>query len=365
MERRQVSTPKAFFESERDRFYSDWMLSYWRELFQNSVDAGAKNIDITITAAPSRGAFDDVAPELDEVTRIVFADDGHGMTQEVLDKVYFSVGATTKQDGDNIGGYGRARLMTCFSNVRYSILTTDRFVMGDGPDWVNYDLDTALSELAAAETKLASIEGIQVDRALTGLRADAAMISETMARDGYKGCRIEVDLDPTRGRSYRRPGVEEMLSKLETYLGESQLSPKVTINGMSPEDCFGTRAGRLHARRGPVRRTLSADVGGQIEEFANVHLSEGAKAGHKGKVIVRVDGASMFVETIRTDIQVIIELHKDKARDVMTSNRDGLKTEYRDAMQALLQEIAIDNMSALRERKPETETIAGDRKSVV
>lgn len=358
MERRQVSTPKAFFESERDRFYSEWTLSFWRELFQNSVDAGAKVIDIRVDAAPSRGTFDDPAPELAEVTRIVFSDDGCGMTQDVLDRVYFSIGASTKQGGDSIGGYGRARLMTCFSNVRYSILTTDRFVIGDGPDWVNYDLGRAVDQIETALIKLGAQDGERAERALDGLRADASMVLSALAQDGYRGCRIEVDLDPTKGYGSRRPTRDNMLAKLREYLSESQLSPKVMINGETAEEFFKVE-GRLQARRGPVRRTLTAIGEGDPVEFANVHLSEGAKAGHKGKAIVRVAGASMFVEDIAGDIQVIVELDPEHAREAMTSNRDGLRNEYRSAFQLLLQEIAVDTKSALRERKSERVTIEG------
>jgi hypothetical protein len=49
METQNVRVYKSSFRSERDTFYSDWTMAFWREFFQNSVDAGAKNIAISIS----------------------------------------------------------------------------------------------------------------------------------------------------------------------------------------------------------------------------------------------------------------------------------------------------------------------------
>src|SRR3546814_5023004 len=95
-------------------------MSFWRELFQNSVDAGAKAIRVSSSNEAGKGSFGR-DPSLENVVRIVFDDDGCGMDRDVLDDVYFAPGETTKKDGEFTGGYGRARLMTCFSQVRYGI----------------------------------------------------------------------------------------------------------------------------------------------------------------------------------------------------------------------------------------------------
>src|SRR4051794_11863551 len=55
------------------------------------------------------------------------------MTRETLEKVYFSVGASSKTDTDgSIGGMGRARMMTCFSMEFWSIRSQDYVVIGRG-----------------------------------------------------------------------------------------------------------------------------------------------------------------------------------------------------------------------------------------
>jgi predicted metal-dependent hydrolase len=123
-----VITPKSFFIKER-QMYSNWQFSFWRELFQNSTDAGAKNIRVTIT---DKG---------NNVLGIDFDDDGSGMTRQVLEEVYFKLGESTKTGGNTVGGYGRARVLTCFSMKNYTIHTLNSLVQGDGGYYEIADVD--------------------------------------------------------------------------------------------------------------------------------------------------------------------------------------------------------------------------------
>ncbi len=362
MELQEVRVPKSSFRSERDTFYSDWTLAFWREFFQNSVDAGARNIAISLSTEKARGSFNLDADTDENVTRIVFDDDGKGMSADVLRNVYFAIGESTKgTEAGSVGGFGRARLMTCFSQKRYSILTGDSFVMGDGPKYVLYDLPAAERQVAMAIEKLRSEDGKDV--AIDGLASDRQLIAKAVDADGRKGCRVEVDLDHVRTKSWHRlPTESVMAERLKEYLSESQIPANVTINGMSPEEFFKADS-KLQARRGPVKRTMEADTEEGKVEFATVHQSEGAKAAHKGKMIVRVDGASMYAESINApEVQVILEIKTDLSRAVLNSNRDGIREPYRSVVAGLLQELAIDNISALAEKASKTSyRIAGDK----
>ena len=361
MELQEVRTPKEFYRSERDAFYSDWTIAFWREFFQNSVDAGAKNIAITISTEKARGSFNLDAENDDSVTRIVFDDDGRGMSAETLKDVYFAIGKSTKgTEEGSVGGFGRARLMTCFSQKRYSILTGDSFVMGDGPQYVLFPLREAREELNRALDKLFSDATMST---IEGLNRDVDLIVDAIRNGGRKGCRVEVDLDHVRTKSWHKVPTEEVMAKrLKEYLAESQVPASVTINGQTPEEYFKAET-RLQARRGPVKRTLVADTEEGKVEFATVHQSEGAKAAHKGKMIVRVDGASMYNESINApDVQVILEIKTELSRTVLNSNRDGIREPYRSVVAELLQELATDNISALTERASKTSyRIAGDK----
>jgi hypothetical protein len=80
---RKVTIHKSFFKKERDGFYSDWSIAFWRELFQNSVDAGAQNIRIYIDQKEGRGSFGNFRADPPNIVRVVFADDGCGMRHEL------------------------------------------------------------------------------------------------------------------------------------------------------------------------------------------------------------------------------------------------------------------------------------------
>jgi hypothetical protein len=117
-----ITIPKSFFVKER-RMYSCWQFAFWREFFQNSIDANATRIDIYTT---------DLG---DGLSRIRFVDNGVGMSRETLENVYFRLGATSKEGEDMVGGFGRARILTCFSMRDYQIHTRDNLVQGDGGDY--------------------------------------------------------------------------------------------------------------------------------------------------------------------------------------------------------------------------------------
>lgn len=117
MESGTVALSPRFFANEL-KAYSDWREAFWRELVQNSVDAGCRNIDVRFTGS-------------EDEPLVTFRDDGPGMSRETLRNVYFQLGATTK-GADDIGGFGRARMLTCFAHASYSVKSRDYLATGSG-----------------------------------------------------------------------------------------------------------------------------------------------------------------------------------------------------------------------------------------
>lgn len=123
----QVTVPADFFRNEL-RIYSDWRTSFARELLQNATDARPSKIEI---------AFED----RDGHGRVTFRDDGDGMSRAVLEDVFFALGRTTKEGTDSIGGFGRARIIICFAQVRYTISTGNLRVEGHGGEYTISEVD--------------------------------------------------------------------------------------------------------------------------------------------------------------------------------------------------------------------------------
>jgi hypothetical protein len=126
----RVKIGPKFFANEL-RVYRDWITAFWRENIQNSFDAGAHRIDITIGEG-----------SCPETKSVIVSDNGCGMTRETLEEVYFTLGETTKNDANSVGGFGKARILTCFAQKRYVLRTNKLYVEGSGAEYKITDTET-------------------------------------------------------------------------------------------------------------------------------------------------------------------------------------------------------------------------------
>ncbi|MGY3582263.1 hypothetical protein ACVIGB_000812 [Bradyrhizobium sp. USDA 4341] len=365
---RLVVPDKSFFVKERASLYNQWLISWWRENMQNSVDAGAKTIRIDISDAPAKGSFGR-EPTPDRVTRVVFSDDGVGMDEATIDNVFFRMGATTKDDETSVGGFGRARIMTCFSQVRYSIETRDRYVEGDGPEYLNFSRSEAIDALgrwqhAASERVDASGDSEQAALHRAATDAIAADRARLASADAFSGCRLEVDLPPDeRDRNGHRSTPEGMLNTLQVYLAQSDLKCEVIINGepyQKPSVKYAKRKA-LYATVGKDAIDESWIANRRIEtklrpdgdydvKFATIRIvpSEDAPQGTRDKLIYRVHGASMFSEYTSVSSALFLEIEPAIARQVLTANRDGLKEPFSSAVEDYKRLLATDAQQATK-----------------
>ena len=197
-----IAISNRFFQHDLDT-YSDWKKAFWRELVQNSVDARARRLDFTIEKLEGGGC------------KATLQDNGPGMTEETLRNVYFRLGETTKEGkADQIGGHGRARILTCFAHESYSIHTQKLQCSGKGGQF----------EISYAKKKNA-------------------------------GCRVEVTIN--------QADAYDMESSLRNYLSTCQISSYCTINGAPFSDWLYRRRatrqvsfGTLHVTRVHPRRLM-------------------------------------------------------------------------------------------------------------
>jgi hypothetical protein len=287
-----VELPRKFFIKEREQAYSDWKTAFWRELIQNSVDAGSAVITIT---AESIFSVDDT-----RTVRVTFADDGCGMDRETLEAVYFRLGESTK-DEDTLcaGGFGRARVLTCFSMKKYTIESGTLLVTGSG---ASYEIE-----------------------------------------DGFEpvvGCKLTIDVEDVY--------CDDFIDELELYLMQCEL-PNVafTINGVAYAGGYSV---------GKHARNLVTDKRDMDNWFAEVyHETDGIPPQHLGLAIVRVNGLSMFMERHNGEGQLTIELKPEISRKILTANRDGFHCAYDQVWNAFRRELASETMSALKPKLPTLE----------
>lgn len=116
----QVKVPNEFFAKSKLE-YADWRWAFFRELIQNSYDAGASNIDFTISS------------ESDAYV-IKCVDNGSGMNRDILENVLLCLGGS-KKENNAVGGFGYAKSLLFFAHLGYSIRTQDCCVTGSGGDY--------------------------------------------------------------------------------------------------------------------------------------------------------------------------------------------------------------------------------------
>jgi hypothetical protein len=276
-----ITIPREFFTKERNTVYSTWRFAFWRELIQNAVDAGSTKVDI-------------LTETLGEDLKIVFSDNGCGMSEDVLSNVYFSLGKSTKDGSSGIGGFGRARILTCFSMVYYKIWTQDNYVDGSG----------------------ASYELVKLDE-----RVD--------------GCRLEIMVDGTSDSM--------MVSHLKDYVRASDLKTTITLNG--------EEINNISLPLGSHVRDLVVE--GEDKSFAKVYVTKGEMDYY---MLVRVNGTLMYREYVGVPHRITIELDPERSREILTASRDSLHDKYRKAVAAYRDELTSNTSRAIKSDKNKVKT---------
>lgn len=289
-----VRLSSEFFVKERDQTYACWQIAIWRELFQNSIDAGAREIRINLKSDGAK-------------SRLSFSDNGPGMSREVLENVYFAVGATTKTGAGQIGGMGRARILTCFSMEEYHIRSHNYEVIGHGGEYEVVD-----------------------------------------CLDNHHGCSLTIIVD-----CYETT----LRTNLNNFLNESSINAKIYI-----DDVLYVKT----ENNDKFIKDLKTDGG---VSFAKVYIDKSITSYVS---LIRVNGVSMYSTYTGGDHRIIIELNPAMSRDILTSNRDGLRDEYSKVFHKFIEEMMVDVKSALKpkiERKVRNRTNTpylrvGDKKEI-
>lgn len=272
-----LKVPHSFFVKERN-LYDGWQVAVFREFFQNSTDpsAGSSRINVNITSENG-------------MTKIVFSDDGKGMTRHVLENVYFVMGESSK-GAESTGGFGMARTITNFSMERYEIETNDCHVIGSGAEYIINDLYPV-----------------------------------------YRGCKITIYMKSVDG------SVDDMIQACHEYLTYSWIDVNVYINNVRWTNWL---------KRGRLTRDLVCDD----RTFASVYVNKSGNSVNNHYMVIRVSGACMYRRYIKADASVLVEIEPSINREVLVANRDSMNRKYRSVLDDFIDEISADSKSALKDK---------------
>ena len=301
---KSIIVPKEFFRNERNNIYGNWRTAFWRELLSNSLDAGAGRIHIRTRFSEDRLMVD-------------FMDDGRGMDRDTIENVYMRLGASTKVGDDgSVGGFGRARILTCFGQDSYTIRTRNLYVRGDG---AQYSID----ETDRTATGTALVIGIDDNRPEALQRALLNVLKQSSIRSA-----VTLDLVTSR------PCGSEM--------------PVIDLAQAPREETTGRQRFRDWSRKGRAFGELADESG----VWGRLHVNGGAHA-LKGRAIIRVSGMAMYDEHISENLQVTVDLDAARAREVLTASRDSIRPAFRDELQKVFNKISADRTSTFREKAAE------------
>lgn len=262
------TTPEMFRQELRG--YADWPKAFAREMLANALDEGASRIEVEFVGEHT----------------IAVTDDGPGMTAAHLDEYFFRLGRSSKGDGPTIGGFGRARVLTCFAQDGYRIRTRTLQVQGVGGQ---YTIEDGHPDLA--------------------------------------GTRFEVDLADRRG--------PEVRDALEALLSVSHLTPTVVVDGQE------------RPRLSPMGRAtrILRDADGRPWARLWVRPNE-----HPfGVLLVRAGGLAMHGRRqYASDDHVVIDLYIARSRDILTSARDGLRAEFQAQVDEFLSDLGSNRRKAMK-----------------
>lgn len=103
--------------------YADWHWAWVRELAQNGIDAGSKNLHFLVHTND------------DGNTEATCWNDGPSMDRETLLDKFLCLGGTTKTFEDSVGGFGIAKTVIALAHKHYRIETGPFCVEGSGGEF--------------------------------------------------------------------------------------------------------------------------------------------------------------------------------------------------------------------------------------
>ena len=285
-----VQIPPSYFAEMPCMDYSSPEKAVPREFFQNSIDAGARNINVY---GQSNG--------------VTVEDDGSGMNRDTLVNRLLSLGGSLKND-NSAGGFGKAKEVLYFCWPSYCIHTNGHLVIGAQNKYHIFDLPEKLHRKGTASH--------------ITLWNDPEIVKQFFSRTSPP---------------YAFTSCDYFLTHFQTAASLCKTKAVISIDGARVEmEPWGRKIGEN------LNLGMTIYKNAKSVEFNNV-------------VMVSVRGLNMFASGLSAEGAFFVNFSHD-SKDVLTSNRDGLKGEYKEALDAWMQDIASDTRTMAREKVEETLT---------
>lgn len=268
--------------------YRNWRMALAREFIQNCVDAGACNIHILFNP---------------DSRTLTVADDGCGMSRDILENKLLCMGGTSKRGDGTLGCFGKAKEILFFGWESYRIITRQ----AGGPTW--------------------RVDGI-------GSQYEIGAPSEALPRPGTV-CTIQFSSEGE---------LEQTCVAFRRYLAWCEMPCHVQLTEPSGRRLL-YRAGICPRLAGHVlKRRFPLEAGGQ--RWAALKVYESPRQRNYIPYMVRSRGVLMLSESrwVPGESQIVVVCEAlASSRVIYTANREALIWEpYGRSLGKALDEATID-----------------------
>lgn len=119
----QVKAGKRFFSNALKDYGHNWPEKWWREAIQNSVDAGARNVQCLIEKQDDGNVL------------VSVIDDGKGMDPHTVEHKFLVLGETTKEgEAGAAGGFGKAKELLILPWLGWEVHSRETVARGVGDE---------------------------------------------------------------------------------------------------------------------------------------------------------------------------------------------------------------------------------------
>ena len=198
--------PEFFAKAFND--YANWQWAIMREFFQNSVDCGSRTI--TVICYDENGR-----------THLEVKNDGKPMSEDILVEKLLALGGSGKNfEGENTGGFGKAKEILYFCHESYRIRSANLTIEGNG---AVYTLTENGEHLSGTHSKIV-IEGEHAEE----------LIRQTNCWIDLAQCKAEFVINGTfRAAELKKGSPRRGLGFGKVYSNKSgEYQMVVRINGM-------------------------------------------------------------------------------------------------------------------------------------
>ncbi len=325
-----------FYFLDRLDAYDRWDSAFWRELLQNSRDAGATRIDLSSSQATYT---DPKTGEARPAILCVCRDNGSGMDRDTLKRAFFTLGGSVKPAGA-VGGFGDAKELILVPWYRYEVRTRDLLATGQHQRLYAPGIQSGQPFLQGTEIRV----WMPVHKS-----TNESFALGVLEKSYLSGIRVFVNGERVGADLIGGDKVREYEITITNYTVNWVQDGEQRSHTFAYSDEFYDFKNGLYRKSIPHTESIEKKQVGRMEIWRQPRSK-------RNGCFVRGSGVFMFEKQIDTKIKgaIFVDITAPP-RGVFTRKRDALAASSSAAslLNAYLEELAVDPLSALKKERAE------------